>query len=93
MNLLIFELYKIKGQCRFKNGKLNGKQYKGRIYNISSFIWVKQGDDNALMEVLDKYGPVSVAIDASDPLFVSYSDHIFGNKLEMCNINRIGFIN
>jgi hypothetical protein len=85
--------YKYKGQCRFENGKLNGKPYKGRIYNISSFIWVKQGDDNALMEVLDKHGPVSVAIDASHPLFVSYSDHTFGNKLGMCNRSRIGYLN
>ncbi len=41
-------------------------------YNISSFIWVNQGDDNALMEVLDKYGPVAVAIDASHPKFFSF---------------------
>ena len=33
---------------------------------------MNQGDDHALMEVLDKYGPVAVALDASDPTFVSY---------------------
>jgi len=85
--------YKYKGQCRFENGKLNGKPYKGRIYNISSFIWVKQGDYNALMEVLDKHGPVAVAIDASHPLFVSYSDYIYGTIPGRCNSSRIGFLN
>ena len=43
------------------------------------------------MEVLDKYGPVAVAIDASHPLFVSYSDHTFGNKLKMCSSKKIGY--
>jgi hypothetical protein len=33
---------------------------------------VNQGDDHALMEVLDQYGPVAIALDASDPTFVSY---------------------
>jgi len=42
------------------------------------------------MEVLDKYGPVSVAIDASDPLFVSYSSSIYGNVPGRCNSSRIG---
>ena len=43
------------------------------------------------MEVLDKYGPVSVAIDASVSSFVSYANGYFGHKLEMCNSSRIGF--
>ena len=32
------------------------------------------------MEVLDKYGPVAVAMDSSDPNFVSYSVGTFGTK-------------
>ena len=32
------------------------------------------------MEVLDKYGPVAVAMDSSDPHFVSYSVGTFGTS-------------
>ena len=32
------------------------------------------------MEVLDKYGPVAVAMDSSDPNFVSYSVGTFGTS-------------
>ena len=32
------------------------------------------------MEVLDKYGPVAVAMDSSNPHFVSYNDGVFGLK-------------
>jgi hypothetical protein len=64
---------KKKGQCRFKNGYLDGKLYTGTVYKISSFIWVNQRDDKALIEVLEQYGPVSVSIDSTDPKFSSYS--------------------
>jgi hypothetical protein len=47
---------------------------------------VKQGDDLALMEVLDKYGPVSVSIDSSSPDFVSYEKGHFDD----CNSENIG---
>ena len=87
---LIINYGKIKGECRFKNGKLDGKQYNGTIYKISSFIWVNQGDDQALMEVLDKYGPVAVAIDASNPRFTNYHDNFYGSLSDACNITKIG---
>ncbi len=80
-----------KGKCRFKSGKLDGQLYKGSIYNISSFIWVKQGDDNALMEVIDKYGPVAVAIDASHPSFTSYTMGYHADLKETCDKKIIGF--
>jgi hypothetical protein len=79
--------------CRFKNGLLDGKPYNGPIYNISSFIWVKQGDDDALMEVLDKYGPLAVSIDASHPTFVSYFAYVYGLKPSVCNSSTIGYLN
>ena len=58
---------------------------------MTSFIWVKKGDDNALMEVLDKYGPVAVAIDASSPNFVSYSDNFYGSTPGSCSNRTLGF--
>ncbi len=39
------------------------------------------------MEVLDKYGPVSVSIDSSSPNFVSYEKGDFDD----CNSDNIGF--
>ena len=34
-------------------------------FKKKSFIWVKQGDDEALKQVLVKYGPADVTFDAS----------------------------
>lgn len=42
------------------------------------------GNDSALMEVLDKYGPVSVAIDASSPGFDFYKSGIYASALNSC---------
>ena len=67
---------------------MDGKPYNGTIYKIKSFIWVKQDDRLALMEVLDKYGPVSVSIDSSHPKFVSYSTGYF--KSGSSNATNIG---
>jgi hypothetical protein len=43
------------------------------------------------MEVLDKYGPVAVASDASSPNFVSYSDNYYGSTPGSCSNSTIGF--
>jgi len=43
------------------------------------------------MEVLEKYGPVSVAIDASNPLFAIYNHYSYADNVKHCNKNRIGF--
>jgi hypothetical protein len=51
---------------------------------------VKQGHDRALMEVLDKYGPVSVAIDASNPSFVNYVKGEYAYLQGTCNKSFIG---
>jgi len=72
---------------------LDGVPYKGAIYKIKSFIWVKQGDDNALKEVLEKYGPVAVALDASNPKFIHYYNDYFGSSSDSCNKPKLGFLN
>jgi hypothetical protein len=64
-------------------------KYTGSIYYLSSFIWVQQGDDKALMEVLDKYGPVAVAINAADPGLNSYRIGHIGYFGE-CDKNILG---
>jgi hypothetical protein len=54
---------------------------------------VKQGDDLALMEVLDQYGPVSVSIDSSSPNFVSYSYGFLTKTIEEGTQLNIGYKN
>ena len=70
---------------------MDGVPYNGTIYKINSFIWVKQGDDNALKEVLDKYGPVAVALDASNSEFIQYYNGYFGSSSDSCNNPKLGF--
>ena len=52
------------------------------------------GNDLALMELLDKYGPVSIGMDCSSPLFGSYKSGIFASPKSpsspMCNAANIG---
>ncbi len=54
----------------------------------------QQGNDQALMELLDKYGPVTIGMDASSPLFSSYKSGIFASpkspSYPMCNASNIG---
>ncbi len=52
-----------------------------------------RGNDKALIEVFDKYGPVSVSIDASYPNFASYSSGVYGEIPGQCNSSRIGNLN
>ena len=42
------------------------------------------------MEVLEKYGPVAVAIDASHSKFFSYSDDYYGSSPDLCNSTILG---
>ena len=42
------------------------------------------------MEVLEKHGPVAVAIDASHSKFFSYSDDYYGSSPGLCNSTIIG---
>jgi cathepsin L len=87
----ILKRLKKKGQCRFKNGSLDGKPYTGTVYKINSFFWVNQGDDLALIEVLDQYGPVSVSLDSSSPKFVSYSSGVLNKAYNESKESNIGY--
>jgi hypothetical protein len=49
---------------------------------------VDPGDDNALIQVLDKYGPVAVAIGGSSQIFKNHHAGVFDNKL-MCSKENI----
>ena len=61
-----------------------------RFYEFKTSFFFVPG---ALIEVLDKYGPVAVAIDASHPLFVSYGSFDYGYQKEICYSDRIGLNN
>jgi hypothetical protein len=51
---------------------------------------VNPGDDNALIQVLENYGPVAVAIDGNSQEFKSYKNGVFSGG---CSKDRIGKIN
>ena len=44
------------------------------------------------MEVLDKYGPVAVAIDSSHSTFVSYGNYLYGTTDKTCSNTNLGLI-
>ena len=48
---------------------------------------VDPGDDDALIQVLEKYGPVAVAIDGSSQEFQNYKSGIFRGA---CSKDKIG---
>ena len=67
-----------------------GYCYYNQQYNVASdtgFVDIPSGDENALKVAVATVGPVSVAIDATKPSFMSYSSGIYyeptcGNGLE-----------
>ena len=58
---------------------------------IRGMIRVDPGDDNALIQVLDTYGPVAVAIDGSSQAFKNHKSGVFDGK-DTCSKDRIGKI-
>ena len=48
---------------------------------------VDPGDDDGLIQVLEKYGPLAVAIDGHSEEFKSYKDGVFSVE---CSKDRIG---
>ena len=51
----------------------------GNLYTVSQIYLAQQGNDQALMEMVDKLGPIAIAMDASSPYFNSYSSGIFAS--------------
>jgi hypothetical protein len=58
---------------------------------IRGMIRVDPGDDNALIQVLDTYGPVAVAIDGSSKEFKNHKSGVFDGT-GTCSKDRIGKI-
>jgi len=56
---------------------------------IRGMIRVDPGDDNALIQALDTYGPVAVAIDGSSQEFKNHKSGVFNGK---CSKDKIGKI-
>jgi len=75
------------------NATFNGKPYQlsdtRPMVFIRGMIRVDPGDDNALIQVLDTYGPVAVAIDGSSKEFKEHKSGVFNGK---CSKDKIGKI-
>jgi hypothetical protein len=82
----------LKGTCRYSG--LSDKKF-GNLYSVSKLYMSQQGNDQALMELLDKYGPVTIGFDASSPIFNSYAGGIFASpkssSYPMCT-TKIGIL-
>lgn len=64
------------GTCSYSG--LSDKSH-GNLYSVSKMYMSEAGNDQALMELLDKYGPVTVGFDASSQLFNSYAGGVFAS--------------
>jgi cathepsin L len=62
---------------------------KGRLYKVKSFLWAQPGNDSAVMEMLDKYGPMAVAIDASSYAFGVYKSGVYAVATGLCSSSNI----
>lgn len=59
------------GDCRFKDDKV--------IIRDDSWSVLQKGDENLLKEAVAKTGPVSAAIDSTDPAFRLYKSGVYKN--------------
>ncbi len=73
---------------------MRGKPYRvnetggdGSIFLIKGMIRADPGNDSALMQMLDTYGPVAVAIDGSSPGFQNFKGGIFNGPCRQDKIS------
>ena len=60
-------------KCHFKKSDIGATDV--------GYVWLKTGDDDALVKAIAAHGPISVAIDASLPSFRFYSHGIYDEPL------------
>jgi hypothetical protein len=63
------------------------------LFTVTKILQSKPGDDAALMELLDKYGPVVVSIDSSSWIFENYHKGIFASpkmSSSVCDPDNLG---
>jgi cathepsin L len=65
----------------------------GNLFTVTKMLQSTPGNDAALIELLDRYGPATIAFDASSSLFSSYKKGIFASPNSpagiMCNSSNI----
>ena len=52
---------------------------------MKSFLWAQPGNDSAVMEMLDLYGPMAVTIDASANAFGVYKSGVYAVASGVCS--------
>merc|ERR1712151_815495 len=66
--------------CRHKNN--------GVVTKVSSYKRVKSGDENALLEALATYGPISIAMDVTDKFYNYKSGLYYDNSCSKTYVNH-----
>ena len=60
---------------------------ESKFYKISKYLWLEKNNDTALMEALEKFGPIPVGINSSAPGFETYSSGIYAPSPGYCGTN------
>ncbi|XP_056154940.1 cathepsin S-like [Lampris incognitus] len=68
------------GRCKYNA--------KNRAANCSSYVFLPEGDEDVLKEALALVGPISVAIDASQPKFVFYRHGVYRDHACTKDVNH-----
>ena len=76
-----------------KASYINGSLYSNYRGVIKEVKRINPGDDEALMQALDKYGPITVAIDSSNMKFHQYNTGFYAPNIGDCRKDKPGFLN